>query len=85
MGNPGPVFGVRKAAFAEPRRVGANHLRGALLAPGARLEAIAFQWADRVPWLGTAPVDAAFKLERNDWNGRSTLQARVVALAPAQG
>ena len=84
MGNPGPVFGVRKAAFAEPRRVGANHLRGALLVPGARLEAIAFQWADRVPWLGSAPVDAAFKLERNDWNGRSTLQARVVALAPAQ-
>ena len=83
MGNPGPVFGVRSAAFAEPRRVGANHLRGALLAPGARLEAIAFQWADRVPWLGTAPVDAAFKLERNEWNGRSTLQARVVALAPS--
>jgi hypothetical protein len=28
-------------------------------------------------------VDAAFKLERNEWNGRSTLQARLVALTPA--
>ena len=85
MGNPGPVFGVRGAAFAEPRRVGSNHLRGVLAAGGRRLEAIGFQWADRVPWLGREPVDAAFKLERNEWNGRSTLQARLVALTPAAG
>jgi single-stranded-DNA-specific exonuclease len=83
MGNPGPVFGVRGAAFTDTRRVGSNHLRGVLAAGGRRLEAIAFQWADRVPWLGTGPVDAAFKLERNEWNGRSTLQARLVALTPA--
>ena len=85
MGNPGPVFGVRGAAFGEPRRVGSNHLKGVLAAGGRRLDAIGFQWADRVPWLGREPVDAAFRLERNDWNGRSTLQARVVALAPSAG
>jgi hypothetical protein len=65
--------------------VGSNHLRGVLAAGSRRLEAIGFQWADRVPWLGQAPVDAAFKLERNEWNGRSTLQARLVALTPAAG
>jgi hypothetical protein len=27
-------------------------------------------------------VDAAFRLESNDWNGYSTLQARLCALAP---
>jgi single-stranded-DNA-specific exonuclease len=85
MGNPGPVFGVRGAQFGERRRVGSNHLRGVLAEGGRRLETIGFQWADRVPWLGDAPVDAAFKLERNEWNGRSTLQARLVALTPAAG
>jgi len=83
MANPAPVFGVRGVEFAYPEVVGRGHLKGTLRGPGVLLEAIGFQWADRVPWLGEAPVDAAFKLERNDWNGRRTLQARLVALSPA--
>ena len=50
--------------------------------PAGRLPAIGFQWADRVPWLGDGLVDAAFRLESNEWNGHSTLQARLCALSP---
>lgn len=85
MGNPAPVFGLRGVRFASVQVVGQGHLKGWLTAGGERLEAIGFQWADRVPWLADAPVDAAVRLERNDWLGRSSLQARLVALSPAGG
>ena len=82
MKNPAPVFGVRGVSFAEPARVGNGHLRGILTDGATRLCAIGFGWADRVPWLGAAPVDAAFRLERNEYRGQSTLQARLLALLP---
>lgn len=83
MGNPGPVFGVRGAQLSAARRVGSGHLKATLLDGPTRIPAIGFNWADRVTWLATDPVDAAFRLELNEWNGTSSLQARLVALAPA--
>jgi len=86
MGNPSPVFGVRGVRLAGHGRVGVNHLRGVLDDGSARLSAIGFQWADRVPWLAEAGghLDAAFRVERNEFNGTSTLQARLVALSPCR-
>jgi single-stranded-DNA-specific exonuclease len=81
-GNPGPVFGVRGVRFTGRARVGNGHLKGCLDDGTARLQAIGFQWADRVPWLGDGLVDAAFRLEPNEWNGHVTLQARLCALTP---
>ena len=83
MGNPSPVFGVRGVRMAGHGRVGTNHLKGSLDDGRSQVAAIAFQWADRVPWLGPSTLlDAAFKVECNEWNGRTTLQARLVALTP---
>jgi hypothetical protein len=50
------------------------------------LPAIGFQVADSVPdaWLAQ-PLDVAFRLERDEWQGRSTLQARVATMAPSGG
>jgi single-stranded-DNA-specific exonuclease len=81
-GNASPVFGVRGVRFTGRSRVGNGHLKGTLDDGATRLSAIGFQWADRVPWLGEGLVDAAFRLESNEWNGHSTLQARLCALAP---
>jgi single-stranded-DNA-specific exonuclease len=84
-GNPAPVFGVRNARAVGARRVGTNHLRFTLDDGSAVLPAIGFRWADEVPedWLGQ-PLDVAFRLERDEWQGRTTLQARVASLAPAK-
>jgi single-stranded-DNA-specific exonuclease len=82
MGNPAPVFGVRGVSFARRQRVGTNHLRGTLEGKDANLGAIGFQLADRVPWLGDGPVDAAFRLEENEYQGRTSLQARILSLTP---
>ena len=82
-GNPAPVFGVRNARAVGARRVGTNHLRFTLDDGSGLLPAIGFRWADEVPadWL-TNPLDVAFRLERDDWQGRTTIQARVASLAP---
>jgi single-stranded-DNA-specific exonuclease len=82
QGNPSPVFGLRGVRFVNRSVVGNGHLKGALDDGTSRLWAIGFQWADRVPWLGDGLVDAAFRLECDEWNGLSSLQARLCALSP---
>jgi single-stranded-DNA-specific exonuclease len=83
-GNPAPVFGVSHSAARDRKTVGANHLKFTLDDGTGRIEAIAFNWADRVEsgWWG-APLDVALRLERNEWRGRSHLQARVVGIRPS--
>lgn len=83
LGNAGPVFGARGVVWGNAKVVGSGHLKGTLTAPGARLDAIAFGWGDRAPNLAE-PVDVAFRLEENSFNGRTTLQARVVAISPSR-
>src|SRR6058998_353863 len=83
-GNPAPVFGVRGARAVAARRVGANHLRFLLDDGSGVLPAIGYQWADAVPdaWLAQ-PLDVAFRLERDEWQGRANLQARIASIAPS--
>lgn len=83
LGNSGPVFGARGVRAADARKVGSNHLKLTLVQGSARLDAIGFGWADRAPRLD-APLDVAFRLEENAFNGRTSLQARVVAMSGSQ-
>ena len=82
QGNSSPVFGVRGVRWTNRSVVGSGHLKGMLDDGNCRVSVIGFQWADRVPWLGDDLVDAAFRVECNEWNGTSTLQARLCALTP---
>ncbi|HEU5218838.1 MAG TPA: hypothetical protein VFU23_09270, partial [Gemmatimonadales bacterium] len=82
MGNPAPVFGVRGVGLTGRQRVGLNHLRGTLQGPDGTLGAIAFRMADRLGDLGEGPIDATFRLELNEFRGQTSLQARVLSLAP---
>jgi single-stranded-DNA-specific exonuclease len=90
MGNPGPVFGVRGARLTRPRKVGSSQLKGVLEQGSSRLDMIGFQWWDRIPWFDHVAgartgvmVDAAFRLEQNEYQGQVSLQARLVGLAAA--
>jgi single-stranded-DNA-specific exonuclease len=82
MGNAAPVFGVRGVDFTRRQTVGTNHLRGALQAPSHSLDAIGFRLADRLAGLDDGPVDAAFRLELNEFRGLTTLQARLLTVTP---
>ena len=82
MGNAAPVFGVRGVDFARRETVGGHHLKGALRAASASLEAIGFRLADRLTGLGQGLVDAAFRLEQNEFRGLTSLQARLLSVTP---
>lgn len=82
MGNPAPVFGVRGVGLTGRQLVGLNHLRGTLTGPDGSLGAIGFRMGDRLGELGEGPIDATFRLELNEFRGQSSLQARVLSLAP---
>jgi single-stranded-DNA-specific exonuclease len=86
-GNATPVFASRGVGvMGYPKVVGEKHLKLTLAGQGATLSAIGFGMAERgaEPWMQGAPLDVAFKLEENVWNGRTTLQARLVDVRPAQ-
>ncbi len=83
-GNPSPVFGVRGVRFVEVAHLRNGHLKGLLDDGHGRVAAIGFHLADRAAWLGDSPVDAAFRIECNEWQGTTTLQARLCALTPAE-
>jgi single-stranded DNA-specific DHH superfamily exonuclease len=85
-GNPAPVLGVERAFVRRPETVGSNHLKFTLDDGTGRLPAIGFGWADRVDrdWI-EEPVDVALRLDRHEWRGANTLQARVVNIKPAGG
>jgi len=88
MGNPRPVFLVRKVELGGAARVvGANHLKLRLRQGGRELEAIGFNLADRIDpkTLGSGPLDAVFQLQENEYRGVRTLQARLKDLRPSEG
>jgi hypothetical protein len=77
------VFGIRQVELRQVQVVGQGHLKGVLHGGGTWVEAIGFQMADRLGGLGAGPVDAAVRLERNEFQGRSRLQARLMAVSPS--
>jgi single-stranded-DNA-specific exonuclease len=84
MGNPKPVLGVVRGTLRSGKVVGANHLRFTLDDGTGTIPAIAFNWADRIdPAWRDGSVDVAVQLDRNEWRGSSTLQARVVDIRPS--
>lgn len=82
MGNPAPVFGIRKVRLERPQIVGTNHLKASLAAGQRSIDLIAFGWADRAAPFRNGPIDLAVRLDRNEWQGRSSLQVRALAMTP---
>jgi len=79
IGNPAPMFlarGVR--ADAVPRRIGDSGIKARLTDDAKSLDAISWEFADRlesIDW--SAPFDIAYRLERDEWQGRLKVQARL--------
>jgi single-stranded-DNA-specific exonuclease len=79
IGNPSPVLiarGVR--VVAAPKTVGKDGLRLRLQQSGVELGALGWGMAHRASeFTAGSTVDVAFRLERDEWNGDSRLQARL--------
>jgi single-stranded-DNA-specific exonuclease len=87
MGNAGPLFLARGIGIDNARVVGTNHLKVVLCADGARVDAIGFGLAERHPpeSLREGSFDVLFRLERNEWRGRVTAQAKLADIRPSTG
>jgi single-stranded-DNA-specific exonuclease len=84
IGNATPVFVARQVRIVgQPRTVGQGHLKVRLEQEGVTLDAIGFGLAGLADSLHHDDrVDAAFRLERDDWDGAPRLQARLADLRP---
>ena len=76
MGNPGPQFTARGVEIVGGvRSIGTDGLKLVVDAPQGRLEAVGWGMAARADELRPgARVDLVFKLERNEYRGRASLQ-----------
>lgn len=80
LGNPAPVFVARGVdAGGRMRVVGESHAKLRLRQDGALFDAIGFRLAARVQQFDlNAPIDIAFQLQEDTWNGRERLQLRLL-------
>lgn len=81
VGNPSPVFVARGVhVVGYPREVGDGHAKLDLRQDDARLQAIGFRLAPLIRELDVtrAPIDVAFHLQTDRWNGNEYLQARLL-------
>jgi single-stranded-DNA-specific exonuclease len=78
-GNMRPILYCRnlKNRFA-PKIVGEKHLKLTMTGDGKAMDAIAFNFGDRIAEIKDADsVSLAFSIEENEWNGRKSLQMNV--------
>jgi single-stranded-DNA-specific exonuclease len=81
--NPQPVFAARGVRLAQPpRRVGEKHLRLTLAAGDKQYPAIGFGLGERV--IPEGPLDVAFYLQRDNFNGADALQLNLRDFRPAE-
>jgi len=72
VGNPRPVFSMRRLQVLQTSLMKERHVRMRLGAGGTVFEAIGFGLAGRVP--AADHVDIAFSMDCNQWNGRRSLR-----------
>lgn len=79
--NPAPLWAVSGVGFTNgPRQVGKGHLKASIGKGASECDAIGFNmWGSELP---DGPLDAAFRLERNEFRGRVSYQMNLQALRP---
>jgi single-stranded-DNA-specific exonuclease len=80
IGNDFPLFWSRNIRLKEQKLIGQKHLRLELADPSDQihLTAIAWRWGDYLPL--PSPVDIAYKLQENRFQGRVSLQLELVGI-----
>ncbi len=78
VGHPPPVFWSSGCRLVHCRRLRGNHLQLELEQDGAQRKAMAWRWPGPDP--GTGPLDVAWRLKLDLWQGEERLLLEVVAL-----
>jgi single-stranded-DNA-specific exonuclease len=84
--NPRPVFTASGVDLVDgPRRLKERHFKMALRHEGRVIRAIEWRGAERHPFLEAhkGPLDVAFALEQNYWNGETYLEISLNDIRPS--
>jgi single-stranded-DNA-specific exonuclease len=83
IGHPTPLFWSSGCEVAEARLLRGGHLQLLLAQDGFRIRAMAWRWQGE--GLPQGPVDVAYHLRLDRWQGQERLQLELKALRPRQG
>jgi single-stranded-DNA-specific exonuclease len=83
-GHPAPVFWSRDCLVEEQRTLRGGHLQLVLRQGECRRRAVGWRWPD-VERTFRGPVDVAYRLRCDRWQGQERLQLELVAVRPASG
>jgi single-stranded-DNA-specific exonuclease len=78
IGHPTPLFWSSRCQVVEQKQLRGGHLQLQLAQGDARLRAIAWRWQGPCQWAG--PVDVAFRLRRDEWQGVERFQLELEAI-----
>jgi single-stranded-DNA-specific exonuclease len=81
-GNREPVFCLRGRQLANSRLVGGNHLRFSILEDGLAVNGIGFNFGSFLDQTRSIPLDLAFTLRLNSWQGQDNWELNLVDLQP---
>jgi single-stranded-DNA-specific exonuclease len=86
-GNPRPVFAARGVEIVDgPRKLKERHLKMALKQDGRIFRAVAWRAADHHDYLAECktPLDVAFSLEQNQYNGETYTELTLADVKPSK-
>ena len=81
IGNDFPVFWTPEVRVLEQKVVGKNHLKLTLAQNDGdceKIKAIAWRWGEYFPL--PTPLDIAYKLRENHWNGNTSIELELVGV-----
>jgi single-stranded-DNA-specific exonuclease len=81
IGNPDPIFWAANVRVCDQKRIGSGHLKLTLSQdapspPEQKFTAIAWRWGEFLPL--PSPIDIAYRLRTNEWQGETTLELELV-------
>ncbi len=82
-GHPAPLFWSSRCQVVEQKLLRGGHLQLQLAQGSARLRAIAWRWRGPSQWSG--PVDVAYRVRRDTWQGEERLQLELEAIRCSGG
>jgi single-stranded-DNA-specific exonuclease len=83
IGHAAPVFWSRNCRIADQKLLRGGHLQLQLEQDGAVRRAMAWRWTGETPLRG--PVDVAYRLRLDRWQGQERLQLELVGLRASSG
>jgi len=80
--NDFPIFWTPNVRILEQKIVKGNHLKLILADKSREMKAIAWRWADFCPL--PSPIDIAYKIQENNWNGNKSIEIELVGIRPME-